>query len=145
MLEACQRWLLGNTSRTGSSNYLISVTEATHNPVPRIPLFIYANENRCRHRPGLRYLIYIFTSPDHVNQRAIIRHNWANPDLFSDGRTQLVFMLGVSKDDAVNAIIDDEIRHHNDIVLADYVESYHNLTYKSVIICFDGVQRLCTV
>ena len=113
--------------------YLIKVTESTNNPVPRIPPFIYANENRCRHRPGLRYLIYIYSSPQNHKRRDELRRNYPNPAVFRDGRTQFVFLLGVSKDDALNAMIDDEIRHHNDIVLADYVESYRNLTYKSVM------------
>ena len=124
--------MLETTSRD-PLKYLLKVNESTNNPVPRIPRFIYANENRCRHRPGLRYLIYIYSSPQNHKRRDELRRNYPNPAVFRDGRTQFVFLLGVSTNDAINAKINKEILYYNDIVLADYVESYRNLTYKSIV------------
>ena len=64
--------------------------------------------------------------------RDIIRQSWGSPRITGE-ETRLVFMLGSTHDDSVQREIEMESREHRDIVQGNFLDTYKNLTYKSVM------------
>ena len=106
--------------------------EATSNAIPADPGFAYENADFCKSHTNLRYIIYVHTSPANVERRENLRKTWANPDLFMDGRTKVVFMLGLAEDAKSKEIIQNEIATYGDIVQGDFIDEYNNLTTKGI-------------
>ena len=107
--------------------------EATSHPIPKDPAFFYANEDFCKKQTQLQYIIYVHSSPPNVDRRRNIRDTWANPDLFLDGRTKVVFVMGKASDDSAKETVQNEIEKYGDIVQGDFLDDYQNLTIKGIL------------
>lgn len=46
---------------------------------------------------------------------------------------ETVFLVGKSLDEKVNALIEIEAQQHNDVVIGDFLDTYRNLTYKTLL------------
>ena len=62
--------------------------------------------------------------------RQSIRNSWANPFYFN--KTKIVFILGNSANESLNQMIRDESEKHGDIVQVDFLDTYANLTLKTI-------------
>ena len=74
----------------------------------------------------------VTTATDHFERRMAIRQTWANTELFPGLET--VFIVGKSVNESTNAKIINESRIYGDMVQEDYMDSYLNLTTKTVIL-----------
>ena len=80
-------------------------------------------------------LAFVVTALEHYDFRRTIRNTWA---VTSDFRlpVRCVFIVGRSSGrnaDRIQKIIEQESRNFGDIVQADFLDTYNNLTYKSLV------------
>lgn len=96
------------------------------------------NEPNLCYKYGSPYIIaYVHSAPSHFVQRQAIRSTWANPKYFKQFGITTFFQLGhpnatESADEKVTKRIDNESRIYGDLIMADFVEAYRNLTFKNV-------------
>ncbi|KAK6184185.1 hypothetical protein SNE40_002104 [Patella caerulea] len=93
--------------------------------------------NVCEKDKNPLLLIFILSLPEHFLQREAIRQTygrvvrkepWPGQTIF--GSVQIVFLFGKSNTTAKQMLLQKEADAKGDIVQADFVESYYNLTYK---------------
>lgn len=123
----------GNSLHVNNPEFTVAeyLTSDEKPPPPFNVDFVIRNENFCRNSIGLKYLIYIHTSPKNKEKRENIRQTWANKNLYIDRRTSVVFMMGI--DDHWTKDVKEEAEMYGDIVQGDFLDSYHNLSIKGVI------------
>lgn len=114
--------------------------------------FIKSSENICANLNKSPYLVIMCLSKYYdIETREAIRHTWGSvanlrrwpnvQNAISD--VKLVFLLGSHENSLVKkAIIEDETRRFGDIVAADFIDSYTNLTYK-VLMGLKWVSDFC--
>lgn len=78
----------------------------------------------------LKVLILITTAPDHEKHRNAIRQTWGSFALRRD--LSLGFLVGRNARPEVQAVIDKENDRYGDIIEANFVDHYLNLTLKTV-------------
>ena len=86
------------------------------------------------------YLIFCISSdPQHGSTRKVIRETWGSIKEYNGAKIRLVFLLGVRKrttpalTKSLQKAINSESGKYQDIVQADFVDSYKNLTIKNVL------------
>ena len=73
----------------------------------------------------------VIVRPEDVYRRMLIRSTWANAT--NKNGTTSVFVCGINEDKTVNDLLIYESFHFNDIVQVDFMDTYFNLTLKSII------------
>ncbi|XP_033102924.1 uncharacterized protein LOC117105760 [Anneissia japonica] len=95
---------------------------------------IYNNPSLCNRTP---YLVAFITSfPDHFALRDAIRVTWGAPEYVSKLNIRVMFVLGRAIEKETPELINRITQEHekyNDILLANFAESFHNLTLKVVL------------
>ncbi|KAK2150596.1 hypothetical protein LSH36_399g05001 [Paralvinella palmiformis] len=101
---------------------------------------ILRGPHRCRQTSYL--IIVVCSAADHFRHRDIIRRTWASGGADS---VESLFVVGLSEDPITNKLVKDECSLYDDMMLVNILESYGNLTLKSVAIlywmkerCHDG-------
>lgn len=101
----------------------------THNP-----------ESLCFHENGTKREIYLLffvpTAPANLARREVIRHTFGNENSWptKDGaRPKTLFMLGATKDPTIQSLVDDEAFKYGDVVQESFIDSYLNLTRKTIM------------
>ncbi|KAG0712172.1 Beta-1,3-galactosyltransferase 5 [Chionoecetes opilio] len=74
-------------------------------------------------------------------RRTFIRDTWARAAWYPHTCLKVVFVLGSTVDVALQTIVDEEARTHTDIVQYNFIDSYANLTYKSLSLLTWGTSR----
>ena len=79
-------------------------------------------------------LVVVHSHPLHKPQRDSIRATWGRitRDYERPDQVRLVFLLGVTDDQADMRSIRKESRMYRDVILADFLDTYRNLTVKSL-------------
>jgi len=104
--------------------------KSTNNP----PLRFLINEPYFCLEQKFLYLIVVSSSPQNIEKRIAIRNTWGNSDVLNNTRGGLVFLLGkVHKNMRLQKQIYEESMSYRDVVQADFIDSYKNLTQKSVM------------
>jgi hypothetical protein len=78
----------------------------------------------------VKLLIIIISAPGHFNQRAAIRLTWGHYTLRSD--VAIAFLIGKTDDEDVKKKMELEMNLYDDILLANFKDSYKNLTLKTM-------------
>ena len=112
--------------------------------------FIINGKNICTKTPDPFLLIMVLSVHSHIDTREAIRNTWgrsAYPGVWPKvgvlpEKVKLVFLFGRGKTGLMNTIVKDESRTYNDIIQADFKDSYFNLTYK-VITGIRWVAQFC--
>ncbi|XP_023330623.1 beta-1,3-galactosyltransferase 1 isoform X2 [Eurytemora carolleeae] len=73
----------------------------------------------------------IHSAVENTEARRIIRETWGNPNI-PGVNTRLVFLLGMVSDVGLQKPLLDEAMRFKDIVQGDFLDTYHNLSYKNV-------------
>lgn len=81
-------------------------------------------------------LIYVHTSPGNYRRREVIRRTWGNGVQYKDVVVRIAFFMGSANESSPakqkqlqeNIALEHEM--YGDIVQEDFLDSYHNLTYK---------------
>ncbi|RNA12030.1 beta-1-3-galactosyltransferase 1 [Brachionus plicatilis] len=84
------------------------------------------NSKICRKDEFLIAIVCI--AVDNFEQRKIIRQTWANFDSI-----KTVFLLGSSVNKSVNKLVEEENKFYSDIIQQDFIDTYSNLTLKSIM------------
>jgi hypothetical protein len=111
-------------------------TQASLNPIIKVkdyyvPGFSYPNPELCLlDGMGVKLLILIISAPGHFSHREAIRLTWGHYTLRSD--VAIAFLIG--KTDDLNTIdgLNQEMALYDDIIQANFQDSYQNLTLKSM-------------
>lgn len=79
-------------------------------------------------------LVLVHSAADHFAQRDSIRTSWgAGSGWLKNLTIKVVFLLARTPEESLQDLIAHENRRHGDTVQGDFVDSYHNLTYKHVM------------
>ncbi|XP_069128548.1 beta-1,3-galactosyltransferase brn-like [Argopecten irradians] len=84
----------------------------------------------CEGSDTIRVLFIVKSAPHHFSKREIIRYTWADRKRFPWSRT--IFSLGIPKENITLEDLHGESSRYQDIFLADYLDSYLNLTLKTM-------------
>ena len=76
-------------------------------------------------------LVYVHSSPSYLKRRLTIRETWAQRALFP--RIRLIFVLGTPKEPNLKELNRLESQIYGDVVQADFLDTYKNLTLKGVM------------
>ncbi|XP_071793117.1 uncharacterized protein [Asterias amurensis] len=116
------------TGKMDNSAYFSKVLKLIHHP-----------KKTCWKNPKTKqapYLLALVSSmPEHFELRAAIRKTWAAPDYMTKTNSKTLFILGKSRGmtTGMQDAIDEEARQNSDIIQADFLESFHNLTLKVIL------------
>lgn len=102
--------------------------------------FIIDGKAICANNSDPFLVIMVLSVHTHVDTRAAIRKTWgraARPGVWPKignlkHNVKLIFLFGKPKTELGNKIVNAESKIYGDIVQADFVDSYFNLTYKTV-------------
>ena len=114
-----------NDSREVSSPILTDVYSYVLNP----------GEGFCGADKG-DHLLFVSFNPSGTNyfaERAAIRNTWANKVYADNRHIRNVFIIGLSSNESVNTQIRLESRLYGDIVQGNFIDTYRNLTLKTIL------------
>ncbi|XP_035699477.1 beta-1,3-galactosyltransferase 1-like [Branchiostoma floridae] len=81
------------------------------------------------------FLVVVVTSaPGHVKQRDAIRQTWGNENILPHKNVKVLFALGRSDNPQVENAVQREVRTFQDIIQEEFLDSYRNLTIKTVMV-----------
>ena len=76
----------------------------------------------------------VTVSASSFKKRIMIRNTWGDSRAYKGAHlTRTLFMCGLSSDQEVNKKLSFESYVYNDIIQADFMDTYKNLTYKSLL------------
>lgn len=85
-------------------------------------------------------LLLIPSAPQEFHTRNVLRRTWANESLVIGVHIIRLFLLGRSNS-SIEKVIEESNQFH-DIIMQDFVDSYYNLTIKTLM-GMEWVSRLC--
>lgn len=75
-------------------------------------------------------VVIVMSAPTHLEARTAIRQTWGHFGQRSD--MSVLFMLGTTLDSTVEAILRKEQHMYNDVIRGRFLDSYSNLTLKTI-------------
>ncbi|XP_077525492.1 beta-1,3-galactosyltransferase 1-like isoform X1 [Amblyomma americanum] len=104
---------------------------STSNDNPYVHPYVIDSSHLCRgFEAAPRLLIFVTSAPSHREARDAIRDTWGLHSYLAHRNSKVMFLLGRSPYDPE---IKAESQVHGDIVQGDFIDSYDNLTLKSVM------------
>jgi hypothetical protein len=139
--------ILINSSKT-------AICADTDDETRRFLLKLLTSEQRTKHHPSMyktiieprtvcnpktdatkqqaNVIAYVFTRlTDDPKRRQLIRETWASHTMFPS--LYAVFPLGSSLNQTVNRLVREESDRYGDILQGDFIETYFNLSFKSIM------------
>ncbi|XP_046646022.1 beta-1,3-galactosyltransferase 5-like isoform X2 [Daphnia pulicaria] len=83
-----------------------------------------------RQGEGMKLMILVTSAAGHASQRNTVRSTWGSVAFRRD--IGLAFMLGISKNSSINEQIERENLLYGDIIQGMFVDTYNNLTLKTI-------------
>jgi len=79
-------------------------------------------------------LILVTSSISHSDRRLAIRETWGSQQMLDRSQVKILFLLGntATPDEALEEDIETENENYNDILREDFLDSYQNLTLKTL-------------
>ncbi|XP_041379523.1 beta-1,3-galactosyltransferase 5-like [Gigantopelta aegis] len=108
--------------------------------------YIIQNEAVCNSlekNSTIDLIVLVFTVHGHFQQRNILRQTWLLVSKENKGTIRYVFLLGDTKDEDLSKKVEEENDVHHDIIKESFVDSYQNLTYKTIM-GFKWVTNFCS-
>lgn len=78
-------------------------------------------------------VLLISTNHKEFDARQAIRETWGDENIFADVRIVTLFLLGYNTEPVLNQMVEQESQIFHDILVEDFVDSYHNLTLKTLM------------
>ncbi|XP_071530209.1 beta-1,3-galactosyltransferase 1-like isoform X2 [Panulirus ornatus] len=94
---------------------------------------IINNANVCSSEKQVWLLVLVSSAVDNFHRRRAIRDTWGGTTPLAASHAKLVFLLGNPHDRRIQTQVVEESRTYGDILEEDFVDSYMNLTLKSVM------------
>ncbi|XP_060608212.1 beta-1,3-galactosyltransferase 1-like [Ruditapes philippinarum] len=92
------------------------------------------NKNFCSEERFLSLIVMILSSTNNFQRRNAVRETWGNSSYYVNfGTVKVLFVLGLTKDSSVQEHIEAEFNRSKDILQGSFIDSYKNLSYKSVL------------
>ena len=99
--------------------------------------YVYSNSDICSQnifqKENVFLLVMILTAPDETKRRKVIRATWANVTHVAGRRVATIFLLGNSTNKKLERHVAQENKLFHDIVKKDFLDSYRNLTFKTMM------------
>ncbi|XP_061190684.1 beta-1,3-galactosyltransferase 1-like [Saccostrea echinata] len=98
--------------------------------------YILDNEDICSTGDGkqeVNILVLISTTHKNTESRKALRETWLSPSWKNTGDVRYAFLLGMAPDSATQVAIETESATYQDIIQEDFVDSYNNLTLKTMM------------
>ncbi|XP_064479430.1 beta-1,3-galactosyltransferase 1-like [Ornithodoros turicata] len=106
-----------------------TVNPTTVNPHPYT--FIINKPNLCETPEEVLLVVVVITAPTHFDRRIAIRSSWGQASL--EQGFKVAFFIGLPKDKSVQPLIEAEAAVSKDIIQENFVDTYGNLTLKSIM------------
>ena len=126
--------------QTSGSSHMIFVHGANRSKLT--DMFIHKHEyeiilnNELVCDTDIFLLFLVMTEPKSFEIRQVIRNTWGSVQIYKSAKIRLVFLVGQLKLETDDLHIQQELRdesyHYHDIVQGNFIDSYRNLTYKTV-------------
>ncbi len=104
--------------------------------------YIINNPNICTNNRHLHHVILVVSTPDHFNERQVMRHTWAQNGILPTYPSKTVYLIGKTTDPRIQDKLYKENVVYGDIIQADFGDSYHNITLK-VLMGMKWVMEYC--
>ncbi|XP_006816054.1 beta-1,3-galactosyltransferase 1-like [Saccoglossus kowalevskii] len=106
--------------------------------------FLISQSHRCEGANGdVLLVILVHSKPTERAMRTEIRESWASEKQVDGQEIVTLFVLGRSNDDRqLNDDLVNENKKYGDIILVDFIDSYDNLTLKTVA-CLQWTSQYC--
>jgi hypothetical protein len=91
---------------------------------------------------ALKMLIMVSSAPPHFENRKIIRESYGSEENLLKKQMRLVFLFGKVEDATLQGQLEAEAKEHGDLIQANFMDSYHNLSL-SHLLMYNWVQRTC--
>ncbi|XP_035674170.1 beta-1,3-galactosyltransferase 1-like [Branchiostoma floridae] len=132
-----------NTTVQGNGSGSKSVSEDLSVVNPHPYTFTINNPDKCAGK-HVFLLMIVTSSPTNHAQRHVIRHTWGNTHVRNSPDITIVTMFAVGKTNDVitQRALEYENKIQQDIIQEDFVDSYRNLTLKTVM-CLKWASEFC--
>lgn len=104
---------------------------------------IIAPKDLCAPNERIELVAIVTTVPLNVKVRMVLRRTWASVELQKRFNFKVVFLFGVGWPTDQIALLRQENKLYNDILLDDFIDDYFNLTQK-VLMGFHWVLKHCS-
>ncbi len=94
--------------------------------------FILDEPDQCKQDPFLVLMVPV--APHELNARNAIRSTWGNESLVQGKATLTLFLMGLTGGAEAQQQLEEESRQHRDLLQSNFVDSYFNLTIKTMVI-----------
>lgn len=94
---------------------------------------IITSRSICSSKYPPRILLIICSGTENFLSRSAIRKTWAQ-SAYEKFNISVVFLMGVSLDEEINERIKHESEVHNDVIVEDFIDTYNNLTVKTLML-----------
>lgn len=116
-----------------------------HLAYPRNYRFIIDNTDTCKSRT-LFLVLVVPVAPHNLEAREAIRQTWGSQTVVQGEEVHTLFMLGITEGDNAEQVQEDvkqESLKHGDLIQSNFLDSYLNLTIKTMVI-MDWLATRCS-
>ncbi|XP_071489741.1 beta-1,3-galactosyltransferase 1-like [Diadema antillarum] len=116
-----------------------AVTEGTKHVNPHDFKYVYNEPDRCEKGENASdafLLVLVLSSPDHFKQRTAIRDTWGGVANVDGHDVRVLFLLGQNSpaNGTLESLVRAESEQFHDIIQEDFIDSYENLTLKTIAV-----------
>ncbi|KAH8022873.1 hypothetical protein HPB51_006231 [Rhipicephalus microplus] len=104
-------------------------TERLHNKPHR---YLINPQGICPIGQPIDYLFMVYSAPEYVEARSVIRRTWASDAKRYSGN-KVLFLFGKPSNDRLQSVLEFESQQYGDIVQESFMDTYRNLTLKTVM------------
>ncbi|XP_052779524.1 lactosylceramide 1,3-N-acetyl-beta-D-glucosaminyltransferase A-like [Mya arenaria] len=102
----------------------------------------YTLNNKYACNGNVLAVILVNSAPDKPSERMQIRNTWGSVRFHSGATVVTLFAIAQTEDDKLQSHIESESKQYVDIIQGNFLDSYRNLTYKTVM-GLDWVHKFC--
>ncbi|RNA18853.1 beta-1-3-galactosyltransferase 1-like [Brachionus plicatilis] len=118
-------------SRLRISTELSRIDYFAHFISPNTTKILSTPKNICPNQATeIDIVCYVIVKNDDFHSREAIRNTWANRKKFPFVNT--FFVVGISRNESLDKLVVNENEKFGDLLISDFVDSYRNLSYKSI-------------
>lgn len=107
-----------------------------HLAYPRNYRFIIDNTDACKSKTPFLVLV-VPVAPQNLEAREAIRQTWGNQSVVQGEEVRTLFMLGITEGERAEQVQEEmkqENLKHGDLIQSNFLDSYLNLTIKTMVI-----------
>lgn len=104
-------------------------TERLYNKPHR---YLINPQDVCPEDQPVDYLFMVYSAPEYVEARSVVRRTWAN-DAKKYSGNKVLFLFGKPSKSRLQSTLQFEAQQYGDIVQEEFLDTYQNLTLKTVM------------